>query len=328
VKALTPAAQELADDGYLLLPAFAEPHAHLDKAFLAERVENTTGDLLGAILAMEAARDTITVADTIDRAERGSAFDGAERMHRDPHPRRSVFGGQVDIGRGPARSEEPAARAREIQVAVLAALSRSSASAAPTSARWCVKPLPWGVDVIGGCPHLEEDPAESNDTLLALAAEAGLPVDLHTDETLNPKMLALEDLAERVLATGFPHPVAASHCVSLSLQTEQRQREVAEKVAAAGISVIALPHTNLFLQGRDNQVAMPRAVTAVRALRSAGRHDRGRRRQPAGPLHPVGRADPLETAGLMIIAAHVLPDDALHHGDRCRAKRDGIAAHR
>ena len=56
-------------DGYLLLPAFAEPHAHLDKAFLAERVDNPTGDLLGAILAMERARDSITLADTIERAE-------------------------------------------------------------------------------------------------------------------------------------------------------------------------------------------------------------------------------------------------------------------
>ena len=85
-----------------------------------------------------------------------------------------------------------------------------------------------------------------------MAAEAGLPVDLHTDETLNPAMLALEDLAERVIATGFEHGVAASHCVTLALQPERRQQEVAEKVAAAGISVIALPHTNLFLQGRDS----------------------------------------------------------------------------
>ncbi|HZX56064.1 MAG TPA: hypothetical protein VFE86_15360, partial [Ilumatobacteraceae bacterium] len=72
MKPLTPVPQDLVDDGYLLLPAFAEPHAHLDKAFLAERVENPTGDLLGAILAMDAARDTITVADTIERAERAA----------------------------------------------------------------------------------------------------------------------------------------------------------------------------------------------------------------------------------------------------------------
>ena len=63
MNALTSAAQALADDGYLLLPAFAEPHSHLDKAFLAERVENRTGDLMGAILAMEAARDSITVSE-------------------------------------------------------------------------------------------------------------------------------------------------------------------------------------------------------------------------------------------------------------------------
>ena len=53
MSALSPTAQSLAGDGYLLLPAFAEPHAHLDKAFLAERVDNPTGDLMGAILAME-----------------------------------------------------------------------------------------------------------------------------------------------------------------------------------------------------------------------------------------------------------------------------------
>ena len=48
--------------GYVLLPAFAEPHAHLDKAFLAERVDNPTGDLMGAIDAMARARGSITLA--------------------------------------------------------------------------------------------------------------------------------------------------------------------------------------------------------------------------------------------------------------------------
>ena len=37
-------------------PAPVEPHAHLDKAFLAERLTNRTGDLLGAVEAMVAAR--------------------------------------------------------------------------------------------------------------------------------------------------------------------------------------------------------------------------------------------------------------------------------
>ena len=57
-------------DGQLLLTAMAEPHAHLDKAFLSERITNATGDLMGAIRGMQAGRHLITLDDTIERAER------------------------------------------------------------------------------------------------------------------------------------------------------------------------------------------------------------------------------------------------------------------
>src|SRR5215216_2321158 len=48
---LLPAYEHLDLTGYLLLPAPAEPHAHLDKALTAARVPNPTGDLVGAIEA-------------------------------------------------------------------------------------------------------------------------------------------------------------------------------------------------------------------------------------------------------------------------------------
>ena len=41
--------------GWLLLPAMAEPHAHLDKALTADMVPNPKGDLMGAIDAWIAA---------------------------------------------------------------------------------------------------------------------------------------------------------------------------------------------------------------------------------------------------------------------------------
>ena len=46
----------------MLVTTAVEPHAHLDKAFLADVVANETGDLAGAIRAMQAARGRITVA--------------------------------------------------------------------------------------------------------------------------------------------------------------------------------------------------------------------------------------------------------------------------
>ena len=51
--------------GWLLLPAMAEPHAHLDKALTAEEVPNPKGDLMGAI-------DAWIAASASERRERGA----------------------------------------------------------------------------------------------------------------------------------------------------------------------------------------------------------------------------------------------------------------
>lgn len=307
---LSSSAQALADDGYLVVPAFAEPHAHLDKAFLAERVDNPTGDLLGAIEAMNIARATITLDDTIERAERAArllAANGCTAIRT--HVDLTLPGGLMSV-EALIEVRRRLCSIVDIQVTALCAWPSIGPEGADQRAL-LREAIAAGIDVVGGCPHLESDPVAANDSFLTIAADAGLPVDLHTDETLNPAMCALEDLAERVLASGFPYGVTASHCVSLSLQPLPRQCEVAEKVAAAGIHVIALPHTNLFLQGREVRVAMPRAVTAVRALRDAGVNVAAGADNLQDPFNPVGRGDPLETAALMIMTTHALPADAL-----------------
>ena len=78
-----PAGAETVDlTGYVLLPAAVEPHAHLDKAFLAELVVNETGDLYGAIEAMTGSRHLTNVADTIERAERAARLMARQRLQR------------------------------------------------------------------------------------------------------------------------------------------------------------------------------------------------------------------------------------------------------
>ncbi len=108
---------------------------------------------------------------------------------------------------------------------------------------------------------------------------------------------------------GFERPVTASHCVSLGMQEPRRQQEVAELVADAGIDVVALPHTNLFLQGRG-RAPMPRGLTAVAALRAAGVNVAAGADNLQDPFNPVGRACPFETAGLMVMTSHLSPGDA------------------
>jgi len=297
--------------GHLLLPAAVEPHAHLDKAFLADVVTNETGDLHGAIEAMRAARSRLNVAETMERAERAARLlaangVGTVRSHADTTLENGLTSVEALVA-----LRDRVADVIEVEVVALCSWPVTGPEGADQRALLHAA-IAAGADVVGGCPHLEDsgDTWAATGTLLSIAAEHGVGVDLHTDETLQLDVQGLADLAGLVMSTGFPHPVTASHCVSLGLQSLERQREVAEMVAAAGISVVALPATNLYLQGRDQQQGMPRGVTAVQALTSAGVNVAAGADNLQDPFNPLGRACPFETAGLMVMTAHVKPVDA------------------
>jgi cytosine/creatinine deaminase len=292
--------------GQLLLPAFVEPHAHLDKAFLSERIDNPTGDLMGAIHAMEANRHLITHEDTIERAERAVRLmvgNGATAIRT--HADLTEFNGLASV-HALIEVRERARELCDLQVVALCGWPITGQAGADNRARMA-DAIAAGIDGVGGCPHLEPDPHGSNEMFLAIAADAGLFVDLHTDETLNPDMLAVKDLAERVIATGFTGRVSASHCVSLGVQDPATQQHVSELIAEAGISVMTLPQTNLYLQGRELPQSTPRGLTAIAALQRAGANVAAGGDNLQDPFNLVGKGDPLETAALLVMAGHLLP---------------------
>ena len=90
----------------------------------------------------------------------------------------------------------------------------------------------------------------------------------------------------------------------------KKQKEVAADVAKANIAVLPLPQTNLFLQGREISTATPRAITAIKALKDAGVLVAAGADNVQDPFNLVGRSDPLETASLLILAAHETPGNA------------------
>jgi cytosine/creatinine deaminase len=294
--------------GYVLLPAPAEPHAHLDKAFTAAEVPNPTGDLEGAIEAWLAYRAGLTVADVFERA-RTAALRGlahgvtAIRTH-------------VDVGEGiELRGLQAVLTLREdltelLPLQVVALVSRPlSGSEGAENRAFLRAAMDAGADFVGGAPHVDPDPAAALEFCMETASSYGKPVDLHMDETLNPSMLGLADLVRRVI-DGFPHPVTASHCVSLGVQPAEVQARVAGELAAAGVAVVALPQTNLYLQGRGSATSPPRALTAVRALLDAGVTVAAGADNVQDAFNPLGRGDPLETAGLLVAAGHLTPFEA------------------
>lgn len=304
-------AAEAAEDvgGWLLLPALAEPHAHLDKALSAEAVPNPTGDLLGAIDAWRSAgpsgvftHDDLVRRSTLALEKLLVSGVTAVRTHVD-------VGG--DLGAtGVVAIREAAVSFGDLLDVQIVALTHCPMTGNDGAANRAAlrEALEAGVDLIGGCPHLDPDGDRLIDDVLRVAAEAGLPVDLHVDEMLDPDVLFLRSLARRVIDSGFEHSVTASHCVTLGMQEPSVQSAVAAEVAEAGISIVSLPQTNLFLQGRDHPTATPRGLTAITALLAAGVLVAAGADNVQDPFNTVGRSDPLETAALLVMAGHQLPE--------------------
>jgi len=296
--------------GYVLTSSFVEPHAHLDKAFLADRISNPSGDLMGAIRGLEAVRTTITHEDLVERATRAVRLMSRNgvtsiRTHADT----TISGGLSSV-HALLEVKKNCEHFMDIQVAMLLewpvtgtagrehqALARDAVSA--------------GIDVVGGCPHLDPDPRGAVEFLLGLAVESGLPLDLHADENMRQDSSDLENLADIVLRDNVSHQMNASHCVALSTRSETDIDRIAAKVTDAGITVTALPQTNLFLQERGVSTHQARAITPIHRLQQAGVVVAAGADNLQDPFNLIGRADPLEIASLLMISAHVTADMAV-----------------
>lgn len=293
----------------LVLPALAEPHAHLDKALTADVAPNPTGDLGGAI-------------DAWILAERSGLFDHASMVERVRQSLEMLLlsgvtfvrshinvGGAIGISYLLA-AQEAASSFRQLMDIEFVALVHMPMSGPGSDVNLAAldAAIDAGVDIIGGCPHLEPDAQACIDEVFARAELHGRAIDLHVDETLDPTVLTLELLAERAQRSEVG--VTASHCVSLSMIDAASRARVINAVAGAGVSIVALPQTNLFLQGRGHPIATPRGLTPVLQLIAEGVNVAAGADNVQDPFNLVGRSDPLETASLMVMAGHVLPDAA------------------
>ncbi|MEV4156738.1 amidohydrolase family protein [Nocardia salmonicida] len=299
--ASTPGDRDLDIAGHLLLTAPAEPHAHLDKALSFDEIRPPMGDLGAAIRAWEDHTPRLTVESIADRARRAALCllangTTAVRTHvnllRGDDPLRGV--------RALIAVREELADLMDIQLVALTPYAVGDDA--------LHEAIDLGVDFVGGHPHQTPDPSGNLQRLLAVALARGVGVDMHTDERLDPTMLTLEELAHTV--QDWTLPVTASHCVSLGMLDPETLARVVGSVEAAGIGVVTLPITNLYLQGRDHTSATPRGITAARALLDAGVRLAAGADNVRDPYNPMGRSDAMETAMLLVTAAHLTPREA------------------
>jgi cytosine deaminase len=295
-------------DHRLLVPAFGEPHAHLDKAYLADEVPNVSGDLIGAVEAILKSWPRLQLEDIVTRATMAvrrlvASGTTAIRTHADLNP----VGGMKSV-EALVAVREAVAHLCDVQVVPLSL--PVTGEQGPIGRRLLDQALTTGIDIVGGCPHLEHDPLAAIDIALDAAVESGLPVDLHFDEVLDESVQHLPELARRVMVRGLEGRVTASHCVSHGLLPPDRQREVGRLLADAGVAVVTNPRTNLFLQARGINQAPPRGLAGVRALLDAGTTVAAGADNVQDPFYFIGRSDALETATFLVTVAHLTIEEA------------------
>jgi cytosine deaminase len=171
-----------------------------------------------------------------------------------------------------------------------------------------------GVDVVGGIPHFERtmaDGAESVRLLCEFAAEQGLMVDMHCDESDDPLSRHIETLAAETLRLGLEGKVAGSHLTSMHSMDNYYVSKLLPLMAESGVAAIANPLINITLQGRHDTYPKRRGMTRVPELLAAGvpvafGHD-----CVMDPWYGLGSGDMLEVAHMGLHVAQMTGQAAM-----------------
>jgi cytosine deaminase len=162
-----------------------------------------------------------------------------------------------------------------------------------------VRALDMGVDVVGGIPHFErtmEDGRRSVTELCEIAAERGLPVDLHCDETDDPLSRHIEQLACETQRLGLQGRVTGSHLSSMHSMDNYYVSKLLPLIAEAQVSAIPNPLINIMLQGRHDTYPKRRGLTRVPEMLKHGIRVGWGQDCVLDPWYSLGTADMLDVA--------------------------------
>lgn len=284
--------------GALVVPGLVEAHLHLEKAYLLDRMPREATSLADAIAMTSDLKTTFTSADIRERSLRlirSALTCGVTTL------RAHV---EVDDVLGLTAMETMLALRAELHGLVdlqVVAFPQDGLTSQHHAHGLVAKALDQGADVVGGIPYVDADPDEHLDLVFALAERTGKPIDLHLDFSDDPADLSILGVVERTLKYGLQERVTVGHLTALGRVEPGRAREIADRIAEAGISVITLPLTDVYLNGRNSP---GRGLTPVRMLLDAGVNVAVATNNVQNPFTPYGRGRITDAALLLAGLCH------------------------
>ena len=162
-----------------------------------------------------------------------------------------------------------------------------------------IRALDMGVEIVGGIPHFERTMADGRRSvteLCEIAAERGLMVDMHCDETDDPNSRHIEQLAYETQRLGLQGRVNGSHLTSMHSMDNYYVSKLLPLIAEAGVSACPNPLINLVIPGRHDTSPKRRGMTRVPEMLKAGIRVGFGQDCVLDPWYPLGTADMLDVA--------------------------------
>ena len=291
--------------GQLLSPPFVDAHFHMD-ASLSHGLPriNQSGTLLEGIALWGELKPQLTQDALVERALQYCDWAVAKgllaiRTHVD------VCDDRLLAVEALLHVKQRVAPYLDLQ---LVAFPQDGLLRSPTALANLKRALDMGVDVVGGIPHFERTMAEGAESvrlLCELAAERGLPVDMHCDETDDPLSRHIETLAFHTHRLGLHGRVTGSHLTSMHSMDNYYVSKLLPLMREAQVHAVANPLINITLQGRHDTYPKRRGMTRVPELMAAGitvafGHD-----CVMDPWYSLGSADMLEVAHMGLHVAQM-----------------------
>ena len=286
-----------------LLSGFVDLHVHLDKNYTVERTGAAQGDLFKAITRI------------IEERSQWTASDLHQRMSR-------ALTDAYACGTRAMRTHLDWADAANVPPSVPVLLELRASWADRLSLQWVsLTPLDLFADaqagatiaagvhaadgILGAFVYRNQDIDSKLQRVFELAVAHGLRLDFHVDEGLHGDADGLGRIARLTLTHGMQGRVTCGHACSLSAQDAAQAQATLALCAEAGIHLVALPTTNLYLQGAWHETPVQRGITRLKEAQALGVSASIATDNVADVFYPYGSYDLLDSFGLGVQAAHL-----------------------
>jgi cytosine deaminase len=303
------ALEEFDAHGYLVTAPFVDAHFHMDATLsLGLPRLNISGTLLEGISLWGELKPTLTHDALVERALAYCDIAVTQGL--------LAIRSHVDICDDRLLAVDALLEVRR-QVAgyidlQLVAFPQDGLLRSPSAKANLIRALDRGVDVVGGIPHFERtdaDGAASIRWLCELAAERGLRVDMHCDETDDPLSRHIQTLAAETIRAGLQGRVTGSHLTSMHSMDNYFVSKLIPLIAEAGVHAVANPLINIVLQGRHDTYPKRRGMTRVPELLAGGVNVAFGHDCVMDPWYPMGSGDMLEAAHMGLHVAQMTGAD-------------------